>query len=145
MSRINPASSASGVRVAAQPLSNVYTVLLIIGFLTLTLSLVMLWVTLEQKYGVSFAATEPGKAALAEPDKAKDAQKKYNAGLDAEDAAIKAWPGIPAPAAPVAPVAPVTPPTPAVGGTDAAPVTPVAPVTPAPEGGADPAAAPVEK
>ncbi len=95
MSRINPASSASGVRVAAQPLSNIYTVLLIVGLLSLILSLVMLWVSLEQRYGVTFAVTDEGKAALAAPTDAAKAQVAYKADLDAKSKAIEAWPAMP--------------------------------------------------
>ncbi len=43
--------SSSGVRVAAQPLSNVYTVLLLVGALALIVALVMLVVVMNGNYG----------------------------------------------------------------------------------------------
>ena len=90
MSRIS-SSSASGVRVAAQPLSNIYTILLVIGFLALVLALVMLWGTLEQRYGAPWAVTDEGKANLNAPIKAGEAQKAAAAELDNVQAGISAW------------------------------------------------------
>jgi hypothetical protein len=122
MSRINPVSSASGVRVAAQPLSNVYTILLMIGFVSLTLALVMLWITLDTRYGVSFGVSDEGKAALALPAAKMAEQVKYNLALDETDKDIKAWPGGKAPVAPavVTPTVPApTPTAPAATTTDA--------------------------
>ena len=128
MSRIS-SSSASGVRVAAQPLSNIYTILLVIGFLVLVLALVMLWVTLEQRYGVVWAVTDIEKANLNAPATETAKQKAARDELDNVQAGISAWklssPMKPAPA-PAAPAA--------EGG--------AAPAAPAAEGGAAPAAAP---
>ena len=106
MSRINP-SSASGVRVAAQPLSNIYTVLLIIGFLGLALTLVMLWITLDQRYGVTFAVSDEGKAALAAPGVEMAKQKTKFDELEAKRKAIRDWPR--GPTTPVLPAVPAVP------------------------------------
>ena len=129
MSRIS-SSSASGVRVAAQPLSNIYTVLLVIGCLALVLAFVMLWVTLAKGYGTVWAVTDEGKANENAPIKAGEAQKAAAAELDSVQAGISAWKLSslvkPAPA----PEAPAT-----EGG--AAPA-----AAPAPEGAAAPAAEP---
>jgi len=126
MSRIS-SSSASGVRVAAQPLSNIYTILLVIGFLGLVLALVMLWVTLEQRYGVVWNITDVEKANLNAPATETAKQKVAGDELDNVQAGISAWKlsssvkPAPAPEAPAA-----------EGG-----------AAPAAEGGAAPAAAPV--
>jgi hypothetical protein len=128
MSRIS-SSSASGVRVAAQPLSNIYTILLVIGVLALVLALVMLWVTLEQRYGVVWNITDVEKANLNAPADAAAKQKAASDELDTVQTGISAWKlsstmkPAPAPAAPAA-----------EGG--------AAPAVPAAEGGAAPAAAP---
>jgi hypothetical protein len=135
MSRINPASSASGVRVAAQPLSNIYTVLLIIGLIGLLISLIMVWVALEKRYGVTFAVTDEGKAAVSLPTREMDKQKAANAELDAKDLALKTWGTVPATA-----TTPVE--APAAAATDAAPTTSAAPTATevAPTNSAAPAA-----
>jgi hypothetical protein len=140
MSRIS-SSSASGIRAAVQPLSNIYTILLVIGFLVLVPALVMLWVTLEQRYGVVWAVTEPGKNNLNAPADAAAKQKDARDELDNVQAGISAWKlsspvkPAPAPAAPAAEgaTAPVAAPAPEGAATPAAP---------AAEGGAAPAAEP---
>jgi len=43
--------SSSGVRVATQPLSNVYTVLLLVGAVALVLALVLLCIVMNRNYG----------------------------------------------------------------------------------------------
>jgi hypothetical protein len=91
MSRIG-SSSASGVRVAAEPLSNVFTVLLLIGALALVLAAVMLWVTLDQRYGVTFGVSDAGKTALDAPGKARAAQQSTDAELAEKLAAIRRFP-----------------------------------------------------
>ena len=91
MSRIG-SSSASGVRVAAEPLSNVFTVLLLIGALALVLAAVMLWVTLDQRYGVTLGASDAGKSALDAPAKARAAQQAADAELTEKLAAIRRFP-----------------------------------------------------
>ena len=137
MSRIS-SSSASGVRVAAQPLSNIYTILLVIGFLVLVLALVMLWVTLEQRYGVVWNLTEPENNNLKAPADAAAKQKAARDELKSVQDGIDAW-KLPSPMRPApAPAAPA-----AEGG--AAPAVAPAPegaAAPAAEGGAAPAAAP---
>ena len=66
MSRIG-SSSASGVRVAAQPLSNVFTVLLLIGALALVVAVTALMVTGSKRFGVTFGLTSEGETALKAP------------------------------------------------------------------------------
>ncbi|MBE3096510.1 MAG: hypothetical protein IMZ44_05195 [Planctomycetes bacterium] len=91
MSRIG-SSSASGVRVAAEPLSNVFTVLLLIGALALVLAALMLWGTLDKRYGVTFGASDAGKAALDAPAKARAAQQAADMELTEMLAAIRRFP-----------------------------------------------------
>jgi len=91
MSRIG-SSSASGVRVAAEPLSNVFTVLLLIGALALVLAAVMLWVTLDKRYGATFGTSDAGKAALDAPAKARADQQAADAELTEKLAAIRRFP-----------------------------------------------------
>lgn len=93
MSRIS-SSSTSGVRVAAQPLSNIYTVLLLIGALGLVGALVMLWVTLDGRYGATFAIGDKGKAALKEPAEAKERVDRATADLAATTDAMKKFPEV---------------------------------------------------
>jgi hypothetical protein len=136
MSRIG-SSSTSGVRIAAEPLSNVYTVLLLIGLVALVVATVMLWVTLEQRYGVTFGLSEAGKRALAAPEAARNALSAARADLQkkTEDEIVR-FPeemGKTAPGAAPTPPAEVTPTPPA----------PAAPGTPPPaEGGTTPPAPP---
>jgi len=91
MSRIG-SSSASGVRIATEPLSNIFTVLLLIGALALVLAAVMLWVTLDKRYGVTFGVSDAGKAALDAPGKARAAQQAADAELTEKLAAIRRFP-----------------------------------------------------
>ena len=134
MSRIG---SSSGVRVAATPLSNVYTVLLLIGTLVLVLTLAGIWVIGERFYGVVWGITDSGKANLKAIDTAKADQEAAEKELNQKWEELKQWPAgmvPPAPGAttpapegttpPAAPAAPATPP--------AAPATPpAAPAAPA--------------
>ncbi len=146
-------ASSSGVRVAAQPLSNVYTVLLLLGTVALVATLVMLCVTMNDRYGVILAATKEGKQAKREARKAArdedfpEAETKthYDQGkakLDEGDENIKQFPeGVAAPAVegettPPAPAAP-TPPAPAA----TTPPAPAAPTPPAPAATTPPAPA----
>jgi hypothetical protein len=131
--------------VAAQPLSNVYTVLLVIGGLALLLSLAMLWVTLEKRYGVVWTAPDQGKAAY---DIAAKDQEKLRADLKTQEAAMAGGlPETPKLATPPEATAPAASGAPAEGGAapaapaegGAAPAAPVAPAAPA-EGAAAPAA-----
>jgi len=133
MSRID-SSSASGVRVAAQPLSNVYTVLLLTGLLVLVAATILLWVTLEGRYGVTFAVTQAGKDALEQPSLQEANVKAQRAKLEETRKFITGYPEELGPYP-----APATPGT--EGGTTPPPETPPAPV-PAPAAPAPPAPAP---
>ena len=151
-------ASSSGVRVAAQPLSNVYTVLLLLGAVALVVTLVMLAVTMNDRYGCVLPVTEEGARAKKEPEAQKARQDSVRGELKQTDKAISEFPeGVAAPpvggeATPPEPAA-VTPPEPAavtppepaaVTPPEPAAVTPPEPaaVTPAPEGGATPPAPP---
>lgn len=110
-------ASSSGVRVAAQPLSNVYTVLLLLGTVALVATLVMLGVTMNGRYECVLGVTEEGSRAKKEPEVQKARQDSVWAELEQVDKAISEFPeGVAAPAV----------------GADA--------TTPAPEGGATPPA-----
>jgi len=148
MSRIG-SSSASGVRVAAQPLSNVFTVLLLIGALALVLATVALVLVGNKRFGVTLGLTAEGETALKAP--ANSLQKAKSAADDLakmreqisrfpEPYKRAGQPGQPAEVAPSEPAAPppaVTPPAPAAE-TPAAP----APAAPAPAAPAPAAPAP---
>jgi cytoskeletal protein RodZ len=71
MSRIG---SSSGVRVASAPLSNVYTVMLLLAALVLVLVLAVVWVTNNQKYGVIIPVSEEGKTAFKKMEDVKASQ-----------------------------------------------------------------------
>ena len=147
-------ASSSGVRVAAQPLSNVYTVLLLLGTVALVATLVMLCVTMNDRYGVILAVTEEGKQAKRDARKAArdedfpEAETKTHydqakAKLDEGDENIKQFPeGVAAPAV----GADATPPAAEDATTPPAPEATTPPAgdatTPAPEGGATPPATP---
>jgi len=157
MSRIG-SSSASGVRVAAQPLSNVFTVLLLIGALALVLAVTALMVTGSKRFGVTFGLTSEGEAALKAPgnsiQKAKGAadelakmreqinrfpepfKKEGQAGQPAEAAPAESVTPPPPAATPPAP-SPETPAAPAP-----AAATPPAPAAETPAAPAPPAATP---
>jgi len=140
--------SSSGVRVAAQPLSNVYTVLLLLGAVALVATAVMLGVTMNDRYGCILGVTDEGKRAKEAPEAAKRRQDSVRAELEQTDKAIKEFPeGVTVPAVggdvtPPAPAVP-TPPAPAAP-TPPAPAAPTPPAgdatPPAPEGGATPPA-----
>ena len=154
MSRIG---SSSGVRVAAQPLSNVYTVLLLLGALALVVTAVMLGVTMNHRYKCVLGVTDEGSQAKKEPEVQKARQNSIWNDLGQIDKALKEYPeGVVAPAieadttapaagdatTPPAPEAPTPPapevPTPPAGD---APTPPAGDATPpAPEGGATPPA-----
>ena len=142
--------SSSGVRVATTPLSNVYTVLLLIGALVLALTLAGIWIDGDRTYGVVWGITDSGKANLKALDTAKANQEAAEKELNQKWEELKQWPAgmvppvAPAPGTtppatppatpatpPAAPAAPATPPA-APAATPAAPAaTPAAPATPA--------------
>jgi len=128
--------SSSGVRVAAAPLSNVYTVLLLVASLVLLLTLVAIWITTNQKYGVILPVSDAGKANMDMPDKVKAEQAVKAQKLQEKMAEIGKFqmdPGSGEPAKAVEAPAPTEPP----AAPDAA-----APAAAAPPGAAPPAAAP---
>jgi hypothetical protein len=87
MSRIG-SSSASGVRVAAQPISNIYTVLLMIGVIALTVTTVVLCVSLS-RYGPGLSFGEKTSAI----EKARDQHlETAEAELEVEQKALGQWP-----------------------------------------------------
>lgn len=154
-------ASSSGVRVAAQPLSNVYTVLLLLAAVALVATAVMLAVTMDARYGAVLGASAEGKQAKREAQAAprsaefpeartKTHYDQAKAKLDEGEQNLKQFPeGAAAPAVgggatPPAPAAP-TPPAPAAPAppAPAAPTPPAAGATPpAPAGEATPPAAP---
>jgi hypothetical protein len=143
MSRIG---SSSGVRVAAAPLSNVYTVLLLVATLALILVLVAVWMTSNRNYGVILGVSDEGKKNMEAPQRALDDQVKRQKEMAAWEETFNKIPAGPTAekiktdlqnGVSSAPVAPVL--TPAATPTDA----PVAPVlTPTPTEA--PAVAPIE-
>ena len=110
--------SSSGVRVAAQPLSNVYTVLLLIGAVALVLTAVSLAIYMDKAYGTILGGEEALKAVDAaqrrqagvarELDQADDALKKFPEGVATTPPAVT--PPAPAPPAPTPPETETTPP-----------------------------------
>ena len=137
MSRID-SSSASGVRVAAEPLSNVYTVLLLVGLVALVAGVVMLGLTLDTRYGVVFGLTSQGEAAMKGPDAAKANLAEVESKLKLGAEQIKGFPENVGKG--TLPAAPATPP--AETPTAPAPATPAAPAAPAPAAPAAPSEAP---
>jgi len=85
-------SSSSGVRVAAQPLSNVYTVLLLVGALALTLTLVVLCITMNARYGVILGVGSEGKLAKEASETAKRQQAGEKAKLEKVQEDLKRFP-----------------------------------------------------
>jgi hypothetical protein len=148
MSRIG---SSSGVRVAAAPLSNVYTVMLLLAALLLVLVLTAVWVTDNQRYGVIIPVSDDGKTNMAQAQKVKDQQDAATRDLEQKAAALRNYGQTPtstagkaeAPAAtPTADAAAPGATTPTATATPTAPAaapTPTAPA-PAPTGSAAPAA-----
>jgi hypothetical protein len=137
----------------------VYTVLLLTGLLVLVAATVLLWVTLEGRYGVTFAVTQAGKDALEQPARQEANVKAQRAKLEETRRFITGYPEemgpypapatpgteggttpppeVPAPAAPApAPAAPAAP----APAPDAPAPAPAAPAAPPAEGGAAPAA-----
>jgi hypothetical protein len=109
MSRIASSSSASGVRVAAQPLSNVYTVLLLLGALALVTALVMTCITLQSRYGSILPLGSAGEQSQRDLEDAKSKQATAGGELDEMQRALEQWPqgtvgGTPAPSGEPAPV-----------------------------------------
>jgi len=161
MSRIG-SSSASGVRVAAQPLSNVFTVLLLIGALALVVAVTALMVTGSKRFGVTFGLTSEGETALKAPGNSIQKATGAAADLAKMREQIKRFPepfkkegqaGQPAEAAPAESVTPppsaATPPAPSPETPAATPpaatppaATPPAATPPAPAAPAPPAATP---
>ena len=93
--------------MAAEPLNNIYTVFLLIGAVALTAALIMLWVTLETRYGATFGVSEAGKAALKAPEDEAQKQQAVRAELDEKAEALKRFPStIGAPATPTQPGGP---------------------------------------
>jgi hypothetical protein len=92
MSRIGSSSGVSGVRVAATPLSNVYTVLLLIGALVLVLTLIGVVVTMDKRYGVVFGVSDIGKANMKAPEAAKENQARAAKELGDKEDSLKQWP-----------------------------------------------------
>ena len=91
-------ASSSGVRVAAQPLSNVYTVLLLLGGLALAVVFVMLAVTMNDRYECVLGVTEEGNRAKKEPEVQKARQDSVWDELNQTDKAISEFPeGVAAP------------------------------------------------
>ena len=87
MSRIG-SSSASSVRVAAQPISNIYTVLLMIGAIALIVTAAVLCVSLSQ-YGPGLSFGEKTSAI----EKVRDQHlKTAEAELEATQKALGQWP-----------------------------------------------------
>jgi len=139
--------SSSGVRVAAQPLSNVYTVLLLLGAVALVATAVMLGVTMNDRYGCILGVTDEGQRAKEAPEDAKRRQDSVRTELGETDKAIKEfpeWVTAPAVGGDVTPPAPAVPTPPAP--TPPAPAAPTPPAggatPPAPAGAATPPAAP---
>jgi len=82
--------------VAAEPLSNVYTVLLLVGLLALLTATVLVWYTLETRYGAAWGVTDEGKQAIDAPKKAEEAQAKSAKDLNTfQDQRIKGFPDQP--------------------------------------------------
>ena len=147
--------SSSGVRVAAQPLSNVYTVLLLVAGLALVVALVFVCLTMDKNYGTILGVSEEGKRNKELPDAIAKDQADALDQLKQVDAALERFPEGIAPAAgtgeePVAPTPPApepaepTPePEPAEPTPEPAEPTPepVEPMT-EPAGGAEPAPEP---
>jgi len=95
--------SSSGVRVATQPLSNVYTVLLLIGALALVLALVFLCIVMDRNYDVILALTEEGQANKALPEKTAEEQETRREELEEADRSLKRFPEEISASAPTAP------------------------------------------
>ncbi len=103
--------SSSGVRVAAQPLSNVYTVLLLVAGLALVVALVFVCLTMDKNYGTILGVSEEGKRNKELPDAIAKDQADALDQLKQVDAALERFPEGIAPAAgtgeePVAPTPP---------------------------------------
>ena len=92
MSRIASSSSASGVRVAAQPFSNVYTVLLLLGALALVTALVMTCITLQGRYGSILPLGSAGEQSQRDLEDAKSQQAAAGGELDQMQQALEQWP-----------------------------------------------------
>jgi len=134
--------SSSGVRVAAQPMSNIYTVLLLLGAVALVATAIMLAVTMNHRYGCVLGVTDAGKQAKREPAVQKRRQASVWAELEQVDKAIKEFPeGVAAPPVGGTTPAPATPPAPTPPVAPSAPTPPAPePTPPAPAGGATPPA-----
>ena len=115
MSRIASSSSASGVRVAAQPLSNVYTVLLLLGAIALVTALVMTCITLQGRYGSILPLGSAGEQSQRDLEDAKSKQAAVGGELDQMQKALEQWPQgtVGSAPAPVGEPAPVEEPAPA--------------------------------
>jgi len=85
-------SSGSGVRVAAQPLSNIYTVLLLVAAVALVFALVWVCAIMDQNYGVVLALSEEGKANKELPEKIEKQQEDQEGELEQVDRALERFP-----------------------------------------------------
>jgi len=135
--------SSSGVRVAAQPLSNVYTVLLLLAAVALIVSLVFVCMTMDRNYGTILAISEEGKRNKELPDNVAKEQADFQDQLKQQDAALERFPeGIePATDTGGQPAQPTTE-TPAEPAPEPAPVEPAPEPAPEPAGGTEPAPEP---
>ena len=86
------ASGASGVRVAAQPLSNVYTVLLLVAALAVVAALVLACVTVQVRYGSILPVGAAGEQTRRDLEDAANRQKGVSAELDQMQENLKQWP-----------------------------------------------------
>ncbi len=94
MSRIG---SSSGVRVATQPLSTVYTVLLLIAVLALVVAIIYAAMTLQSNYGGTLGY---GDEVEQDVERARAFIRSASQELDTESGAIERFPGGGAPATP---------------------------------------------
>ncbi|HUW99470.1 MAG: hypothetical protein WBD63_02185 [Phycisphaerae bacterium] len=103
MSRIASSSSASGVRIAAQPLSNVYTVLLMVAALALVVALVFVCLPPRGRQGSILPVGAAGEQTRRDIEDAQSRQKAADAELNQMQQNLGQWPqgggGAPAPAA----------------------------------------------
>jgi len=84
--------SSSGVRVATQPLSNVYTVLLLLAVVALIVSLVFVCIALDRNYGTILGVSEEGKRNKELPDHIAKEQAEFRDQLKQVDAALERFP-----------------------------------------------------
>jgi hypothetical protein len=149
MSRIGSSSGASGVRVAATQLSNVYTVLLLVAALAMIVSVVFACLALQNRYGSILTVGAAGERTENELKAANDGVAATSVKLEQGRKALELFMGgagrggaaVPTPGATEKPPAepPATPATPA------APAAGEKPATGTPAGEKPAAAPPAEK